>query len=515
MGAVSDLAFDDQGNLIVADNQRVNLWPVQVDPTNATKLKFGPPRFIADVGTDSQISISADGLAIGLSWRDDGGVVVRRRRSTDSERETTSLVRLMPHADVRSIALSPDGRWAITGSHNQTRVCIWDAELGDLVRDLSLSGSRVAFSPRGDKFLTTANGVEVWSVDRWGSIWKGEGSALAAHAFSPDGQFVAADAGTGRIVIHAADDGRILAQLEDPHPTVLHCLAYSADGRWLAAVSRDLKQLSVWDLHSLAKRLKQLGIACELPLRSDSDEGNEPLSVDFIQESAADRLQAELEECRRVLADQPRHAGWLVRQGDLLVRAGDDEAARESFATALGLQSHLYTWLRLISCQSRLGRWSEMFESLETVQKLENLAEADAALQANGWAWYSSLAPIEFRDDERALKSVHRALDLQPSSLDFLNTLGMVLYRKKEYASAIETFKITLRGSTQPELDLYLLALCHQARGDLSIAADYASRAEYLFEVRGAESTRHTQFEFLQFRREYQELRDSDSKRGL
>ena len=67
-----------------------------------------------------------------------------------------------------------------------------------MIRDLPLGNSRVAFSPDGQRLLTTANGLQLWSVDDWQPLWTG-GAPLGAHAFSADGRFVAVDAGTGQI----------------------------------------------------------------------------------------------------------------------------------------------------------------------------------------------------------------------------------------------------------------------------------------------------------------------------
>jgi hypothetical protein len=48
---------------------------------------------------------------------------------------------------------------------------------------------------------------------------------------------------------------------------------------------------------------------------------------------------------------------------------------------------------------------------------------------------------------------------------------------------ATETLKLSLRTSTTPIFDLAGLALSYRAAGDLSRAADFASRADYFFEM--------------------------------
>jgi glucose repression regulatory protein TUP1 len=68
---------------------------------------------------------------------------------------------------VRSIAISPDGKWVITGSMDR-RVCVWDMRTAML--QCTLEGHKdsvweVGFSPVGD-FITAG------SVDGFVTLWK-------------------------------------------------------------------------------------------------------------------------------------------------------------------------------------------------------------------------------------------------------------------------------------------------------------------------------------------------------
>jgi len=173
---------------------------------------------------------------------------------------------LSPHDDVRSIALSPDGKLVATGAQHGKLVRIWNADSGSLVRDLDLGSSRVAFSPDGRRLLTTGNGLELWSVDDGRKLWKGAGESLSALAFSPDGRLAAVDAGTGQILLYAADDGRIVARLADPYPTALHVIAFAPDGQSLVGISRDLFQVFAWNLESLMRNLSKSGLDAEMAI---------------------------------------------------------------------------------------------------------------------------------------------------------------------------------------------------------------------------------------------------------
>ncbi len=258
IGLTGDLAFDSAGNLLTADPDSILFWPVRESPEASDRLIVGPPQRLGSPGTLSQLACSANGRVVGLSRREQGGLVI------DRDHPQAPII-LAPHFDVRSIAISPDGTMAATGSHNGDLVKIWDLQSGTAIRELALGKSRVSFSPNGRQLLTTANGLELWSVDDWRPMWKGAGGGLSAHAFSPDGRWVAVDAGTGQLIIYAADDGQVIARLNDPYPTALHALAIAADGKSIVGLSRDLHQLFVWDIETVThSSLANIEIKCEL-----------------------------------------------------------------------------------------------------------------------------------------------------------------------------------------------------------------------------------------------------------
>jgi tetratricopeptide (TPR) repeat protein len=125
------------------------------------------------------------------------------------------------------------------------------------------------------------------------------------------------------------------------------------------------------------------------------------------------------------------------------------------------------------------------------------------ALLCNNLAWTLSLAPPEFRNPSQAVEFAHRALELEPANLNYFNTLGLALCRQGELPLAIETLKLSLRGSSMPIFDLYVLALCYQSAGNLRSAADHAARANYLFEAQEKTWNRHARMELQQLREEY------------
>jgi WD40 repeat protein len=94
---------------------------------------------------------------------------------------------------VRYTAVSPDGRWAATGSHFDTKVKIWAARTGKLEKELPVEiGSMVGFSPDGKWLATSGGGCRLWSVDDWQ-----QGPQIGGNqfAFSPDSRLLAVETG--------------------------------------------------------------------------------------------------------------------------------------------------------------------------------------------------------------------------------------------------------------------------------------------------------------------------------
>jgi WD40 repeat protein len=79
-----------------------------------------------------------------------GGAVIGEARAED--RPKVEIIPQLGHSDaVQSVALSPDGRFALSGSDDRT-LKLWDVGTGKELRSLRGHGSHVksvAFSPNG------------------------------------------------------------------------------------------------------------------------------------------------------------------------------------------------------------------------------------------------------------------------------------------------------------------------------------------------------------------------------
>ena len=95
---------------------------------------------------------------------------------------------------VWSVAFSPDGRYALSGSNDKT-LKLWDVSSGQAVRTFQGHSHvySVAFSPDG-RYALSGSGdktLKLWDVLSGQAVrtWKGHTSAVYSVAFSPDGRY--------------------------------------------------------------------------------------------------------------------------------------------------------------------------------------------------------------------------------------------------------------------------------------------------------------------------------------
>jgi len=166
-------------------------------------------------------------------------------------------------ADVRVVAISPDGHWLATGSYDGT-VRLWDLSASDpAAAPIVLRGHQswvtaVAISPDGH-WLATG------SVDATARLWdltasdpaaapvvlRGHEDLIWAVAISPDGRWLATggEDRTARLWDLTATDPAAAPVVLRGHMGAILALTISPDGRWLVTGSRD-RTARLWDLRA-------------------------------------------------------------------------------------------------------------------------------------------------------------------------------------------------------------------------------------------------------------------------
>jgi WD40 repeat protein len=250
----------------------VELWNV---PTGKRASSYNTLDESYEVNSD-QIAFSPDGRT--LAEISAGGPspygVNLWNTSTDTMLKSWSSV---PTSYVYSLVYSRDGSLLVSaGSGYPAKgsvVQIWNATTGALIRNLNFDASevQVALSPNGTILAVSGTQTEgtgrvplmqLWSVPSGHLIRSMDASGaqgLSCVAFSRDGRLVAAgqlDFGQvagGRVLVWDAGSGNLVRTLDTGMRKGISTIAFSPDGSKLAvarAYQVDAPGLAIWSVHS-------------------------------------------------------------------------------------------------------------------------------------------------------------------------------------------------------------------------------------------------------------------------
>jgi WD40 repeat protein len=162
------------------------------------------------------------------------------------------------HSDeVQSVSISPDGRWALSGSNDKT-LRLWELETGSCVRTFKGHEEEVysvSISPDGRGCLSGSQDkmVRLWDLVTGQHVrtFAGHRCPVNCVSISPDGQWALSggldrslrlwELGTGRCV-------RTFEGHEDPLLSAVLSVAISPDGRWGLSAKKSKETLRMWDL---------------------------------------------------------------------------------------------------------------------------------------------------------------------------------------------------------------------------------------------------------------------------
>jgi eukaryotic-like serine/threonine-protein kinase len=425
----SPLRFDDSGDgLWTVGPHGLLRWPVRSDPATFDRYHLGPPQRLAALKPVDRSSASADVNRIAIPNYDQGALLWQRERRR--------MIRLGPQRDIRHCAVSPDGRWVATGSHNDDGVGakVWNGESGEHVADLRVPGlCVVGFSPDGKWLMTTGGRPRLWQVGTWR-----EGPALGGSfhnpgfAFTADGKLLAlGDAAPGVVRLLIPDTGKELARLTAPEQALLHPHSFTTDGGRLITVGRESGALHIFDVRTIRTQLAELGLDWDAPpLPPASKEPLEPLEV-----------QVEL--------------------GNFLQQAEAD---------------------RLVTEATRLSHDNKYVDALAALRQAVE-TDPENAMAHNNLAWQLLVGSKELRDSKAALPFARKAVELAPKAL-YLNTLGVALFRNGLYDEAVVVLEKSLAAAKgqSDAFDLFVLAMCHHRLGGHAKSKDCYDRAVRWFD---------------------------------
>ena len=447
IGLAWHLMFEASGDLLTSGTSGVWRWPVQLD-TDRGEFRLGPPRQLPF--PNSNAGLAEDQL---------GRVVALANFSRAEVQISGHFTQVGPLDDCRSVAVSPNGEWLATGSHNGTGAQVWHIGDGIRVKDLATEGTvQVVFSPDGKRLLTTPSPCKLWSVGTWSKEREIPGEGLC---FTPDGRYLLVQDANKVLVLVEIESDRTVARFESPDSCEARWASFSPDGsRLVVTTNESPAAVHVWDLRAIRKRLAAIGLDWDAPVYSDDDPANAaapplpPLQIDLGPlahdlERFTEPPEALIEQYSARLKSNPNDADAYHHRGHALSQLHRFPAAIDDFTVAIRLRpddAHLREALAL-SCNNR--------------------------------AWELVTSPGSAPDPERALNLARRAVELAPKETLYLNTLGVAQYRAGQYAQATATLERSLaagRGEFDA-FDLFFLAMAHHRQGQREQARAYFDRA--------------------------------------
>ncbi|HYA15140.1 MAG TPA: ankyrin repeat domain-containing protein, partial [Syntrophales bacterium] len=159
-------------------------------------------------------------------------------------------------SEVTSVAFSPDGRYALSGSWDNT-LKLWNVASGEEIRTFTGHSQFVysaAFSPDG-RYALSGSGddtLKLWEVATGEEIrtFKGHTGPVDSVAFSPDSRYAISAGGVFDHTIKLWDitTGKEIRTFKG-HSDMVHSATFSPDGHYVLSGSFD-RTLKLWDVAS-------------------------------------------------------------------------------------------------------------------------------------------------------------------------------------------------------------------------------------------------------------------------
>lgn len=165
---------------------------------------------------------------------------------------------------MKFLGVSPDGKRVATGGWNHRNVKIWNAETGEIEKELTTGYSpNEAFSPDGRWLVTsTADKIGFWRTSDWQldhDLARPPWSLASPLCFSRDSKMLALTYTRGIVRLISPDTGATLAQLEPTPDNEVIALALNGDNSELA-MTRYGEPPEVWHLRKIQGELAAMGL---------------------------------------------------------------------------------------------------------------------------------------------------------------------------------------------------------------------------------------------------------------
>lgn len=247
-GAVLSVAFSRDGKFALSgsDDYALKLWDVASGRELRTFGGHDDPVGSIAISPDGRFALSGSGNVLRLKLKLSSTL---KLWDVATGRELRAFAGEM--GDVYSVAISPDGRFGLSGSYD-AKVRLWELASGRELR--SFAGHNggvysVAFSPDGRFALSgsTDKTMKLWELTSGRELrsFAGHTSFVNSVAFSPDGQFALSGSWDKTMKLWELATGRELRSFAG-HSDFVHSATFSPNGQKILSASRD-GTVRLWD----------------------------------------------------------------------------------------------------------------------------------------------------------------------------------------------------------------------------------------------------------------------------
>ncbi len=151
--------------------------------------------------------------------------------------------------EVTSVAISPDGKTALSGS-GDSRLKLWDLATGREIRTFQGGAGTVAITPDGKTALSSSNDntLRLWDLATGDEIreFKGHSGPVYSVAISPDGRAALSGSNDNTLKLWDLATGSEIRSFKG-HSSEVNSVAFSSDGKTALSGSSD-RTVRLWDL---------------------------------------------------------------------------------------------------------------------------------------------------------------------------------------------------------------------------------------------------------------------------
>jgi serine/threonine protein kinase/WD40 repeat protein len=384
-------------------------------------IELDPDRGILRIGPPRQLPLPP---GLGIAEDRSGRIVAQANYDFAFIATPERTTPVGPLDDCRFVTISPDGEWLVTGSHVASPGAqVWRIRDATKLAELPIDHTPVLFSPDGKWLMTRSAPCRLWEVGTWREARQIDGTGLC---FSPDGRLVVVHYASMIIRLVETETGRTLARLESPDLCSVWGATFSPEGSRLVVTTNDGPAVHVWNLRAIRRQLARIGLDWDAPAYPDDD----PASLTL---PPLPPLRVDLGLSPLSWHPDPKFYEDLIADLEAaLARQPDQRRIRGLLAN---------------SC--------------------------------NTFAWSLVSAPGSTHDQQRALSLARRAVELAPTRVIYLNTLGVAQYRAGQDAEAIVTLEKSLAAAKgeSDAFDLFFLAMARYRLGRVAEARADFNRA--------------------------------------